>query len=79
LAWLDQVEEKAPYLMLMNVGLQMAKAFVENHVSPNPELAESAQLLAMMRMAEMAQAIQQEAAGMGVSLDTEPTVEFSAA
>jgi hypothetical protein len=79
LAWLDQVEEKAPYLMLMNVGLQMAKAFVENLVNPNEELAGTAQLMAKMRMAEMAQAIQQEAADMGVTLDTEPTVEFSAA
>lgn len=66
LAWLDQVEEKAPYLMLANVGIQMAKAFIGNHLNPDPRLAESGRTLVQMRAAQMAQAIEDEARAMGI-------------
>lgn len=66
LAWLDQVEEKAPYLMLAQVGLQMAKAFVGNHMNPDPRLADAGRTLVQMRAAQMAQAIEDEAAAMGI-------------
>jgi hypothetical protein len=75
LAWLDTVEEKAPYLMLVNVGLQMTKAFVENHLNPNPALADAGRLTLKMRAEEMAQAVRREAEAMGIDLsEHEPTV-----
>lgn len=66
LAWLDQVEEKAPYLMLAQVGIQMTKAFIGNHMNPDPRLAESGRTLVRMKAAQMAQAIEDEAAAMGI-------------
>lgn len=66
LAWLDQVEEKAPYLMLANVGIQMAKAFIGNHMNPDPRLADAGRTLVQMRAAQMAQQIEDEAAAMGI-------------
>lgn len=89
LAWLDTVEEKAPYLMLMQVGMQMTKAIVENHLNPSTELAKSGRLQSQMKLEQMAQMIQAEAAAMGIPTevasppspngqeDYEPTVEFS--
>lgn len=66
LAWLDQVEEKAPYLMLAQVGIQMTKAFIGNHMNPDERLAEAGRTLVQMRAAQMAQAIEDEAAAMGI-------------
>jgi len=66
LAWLDSVEEKAPYLMLAQVGIQMTKAFIGNHMNPDPRLAESGRTLVRMKAAQMAQAIEDEAAAMGI-------------
>lgn len=39
LAWMDQVEEKAPILALVKVGGMCAKAIIGNHLAPDPELA----------------------------------------
>lgn len=69
LSWLDTVEEKAPYLMLAQVGMQMAKAFVGNHMNPDRKLAASGRLLAQMKVAEMVSSIEEEARAMGVSSD----------
>jgi len=76
LAWLDQVEDKAPYLLLANVGIQVAKALISNHMDPNPRLAKSGRLQAAMRAEMLAAAIEQQAAEMGISIPdgNEPTV-----
>lgn len=69
LAWLDQVEDKAPYLLLANVGVQVAKALVSNHLDPNPRLAKAGRLQAAMRAEQLAAAIEQQAAEMGIVLN----------
>lgn len=69
LAWLDQVEDKAPYLLLANVGVQVAKALISNHLDPNPRLANAGRLQAAMRAEQLAQAIEQQAAEMGIRID----------
>lgn len=76
LAWMDTVEDKAPYLLLANVGLQMTKAIIENHLHPNEKLASSGGLMLQMKLSEMAQAVEAEAAAMGIYPDTEPTVRI---
>lgn len=75
LAWLDQVEDKAPYLLLANVGIQVAKALVSNHLDPNPRLAKAGRLQAAMRAEQLAAYIEAQAAEMGVSIKDgdEPT------
>jgi hypothetical protein len=73
LAWLDQVEEKAPFLMLAQVGVHLAKALVNNHMNPNPNLARAGRLQAMMNQEAMVREIERQAAEMGISLDDEPT------
>jgi hypothetical protein len=76
LAWLDQVEDKAPYLLLANVGIQVAKALISNHMDPNPRLAKAGRLQAAVRTMQLAEAIEQQAAEMGISFAPadEPTV-----
>jgi len=69
MSWLDSVEEKAPYLMLAQVGMQMTKAFISNHLNPDERLANAGRLAAQMRVAKMAQDIEDEARAMGVSVD----------
>lgn len=78
LAWLDGVEEKAPYLLLASVGVQVAKALVTNHLNPNPEFARAARLQAAMRQQEFINAIERQAAEMGVQFGggEEPTVRI---
>lgn len=75
LAWLDQVEEKAPYLLLASVGVQVMKALVTNHMNPNPKLAEAGRLRARMAQEAMILAVEEEAARMGIVINgDEPTV-----
>lgn len=69
LAWLDGVEEKAPLLMIGQVAIQMTKAFIGNHTDPNPEVAKAGRRLARLNVAKMAQAINEEAAAMGIPTD----------
>lgn len=69
LAWLDGVEDKAPYLMLAQVGVQVVKALVSNHTNPNPELAQAGRVMVAMRVQEMADQINREAAEMGIQVD----------
>lgn len=66
LAWLDSVEEKAPYLMLAQVGMQLTKALVENHLSPNPNLAAAGRTMVRARMEMLAAQINAEAEAMGI-------------
>jgi hypothetical protein len=82
LSWLDNVEQKAPYLMLAMVGLNLTKALVENHLSPNEQLAQSGQLMLQMKVQGMAAAIAEEARAMGIdpngqAPDHEPTVPLN--
>jgi hypothetical protein len=75
LKWLDQVEDKAPYLLLANLGIQIGRAIVSNHMDPNPRLAKAGRLQAAMRAEQFAMYIEAQAAEMGVSLNegNEPT------
>lgn len=69
LAWLDTMEQKAPYVMLANVGLQLAKTVAENHMNPNPQLAQAGRLRAQIKAEQMAAAIRAEAEAMGIPTD----------
>lgn len=74
LAWLDQVEEKAPFLLLASVGVQLVKALANNHMNPNPQLAAAGKLQAQMNQQAMIRAIEEEAAAMGINVNgEEPT------
>jgi hypothetical protein len=64
LAWMDKVEDNAPYVMLAQVGIQLVKAVADNHMRPNPHVAEAGRNLAAMRIAEMAEEINRQAAAM---------------
>ncbi|MFV6033155.1 hypothetical protein [Streptomyces sp. NPDC056264] len=73
LAWMDQVEEKAPYLALLQVGAQMAKAIIGNHMHPDERLASAGRRLAPVRAARYAAAIQEEAEALGVEIPEQRT------
>jgi hypothetical protein len=62
LAWMDQVEEKAPYLALLQVGVQLAKDLIANTMNPNPSLASAGQKLATVKARWYAAAVEAEAA-----------------
>lgn len=66
LAWMDTVEEKAPWIMLATVGVQVAKAVVENHLNPSKEMANYGRQLAQVKAAKFAADIEAEAQSMGV-------------
>lgn len=61
LSWLDKAEDNAPYLLLAQVGIQIAKSVAENHMNPRPDLADAGRNLANIKMAEMAAAVNAEA------------------
>lgn len=76
LAWLDRMEEKAPYLVLMQAGLGIAKALIENHTNPNPAMAQAGRNMLRIRAAQYAQAVNEQAAAMGVQAeDNEPYLQ----
>lgn len=62
LAWLDKVEESAPFAVLAGALFSAGKAMLENHMNPNPGLAQAGRSLAMMKMAAMADAVNAQAA-----------------
>jgi hypothetical protein len=66
LRWLDTMEERAPYLMLAQVGAQVVKALIGNHTHPSRRLADAGMRLAEMRAQQMVRAIEEEAAAMGI-------------
>jgi len=61
LAWLDAVQEKAPWIMLANVGTQIAGALIANHRNPDPAMADAGRKRAKAKMAAMTDAIKAEA------------------
>lgn len=61
LAWLDRAEQNAPYMLLAQVGIQMAKALVQNHLNPNTEFAAAGRSYANMRLQAMAAEINRQA------------------
>lgn len=69
LSWMDGIEEKAPLLMIGQVLIQLTKAIIGNHTDPNPEVAKAGRRLARLNVAKMAQAINDEAAAMGIPTD----------
>lgn len=72
LAWMDRLEDSAPYMGLAIVTAQMVKAVATNMMQPDARLAEAARLKARIRAAQMAEAIEAEARRQGVSLVEEP-------
>lgn len=80
LSWLDNVEQNAPWIPLAMVGLQMTKAFVENHTNPNPDLVVAGRLMARTKQAQMIAMIHEQAREMGIGVDdVEPTEVIPAA
>lgn len=75
LAWMDTMEEKAPYFMLAQVGVQMAKAIIGNHISPDARLANAGQTLAAIRGAQMAEEIERQAQAAGVPTAPAPAAQ----
>jgi hypothetical protein len=71
LAWLDSVEEKAPYLMLAQVGIQLTKAIVGHHMNPQPRLNNAGRLLAQVRSAQIAEQIEAEARAYGIPTEVQ--------
>lgn len=72
LAWLDKVDEKAPWMKLTFAIGQLTKMVTANHLSPNTELNAAGRKLAQIRMAKLAAEIEAEAAQYGVSDDEQP-------
>ncbi|MGW7281674.1 hypothetical protein ACWGIV_25925 [Streptomyces sp. NPDC054844] len=72
LAWMDRMEDKAPYLQGAIITAQLVKAVAGQMMNPDPRLAEAARLKATIRNQQMAAAIEEEAARMGISLQQEP-------
>jgi len=64
LAWMDKMEENAPYVVLASAVLQGVKAIAANHLNPSPQLADAGRNLAMMHMEAMAAAVNEQAAQM---------------
>jgi len=62
LAWMDKLESNAPYILITKALLDTGKAFLENHMNPNPRLAQAGRSLAALKMAQMAEAVNAEAA-----------------
>lgn len=72
LAWMDRMEDSAPYMGLAIVTAQLVKAVATNMMQPDPRLADAARLKARVRAAQMAAAVEEEARRQGVSLVPEP-------
>lgn len=62
LSWLDKIEESGPMVVVAAALFQMGKALVHNHLAPDPRLAEAGRNMVGMRMAMMAQAVNDQAA-----------------
>lgn len=73
LAWLDKAEQNAPYLVLANAILNAGKALAENHFNPNPRVAMAGRSLAAMKVAQMAEAVNAQAAAYAANV--EPVTE----
>lgn len=64
LSWMDKLEGNAALVMLTGALIQAGKAFAENHINPNPNLAAAGRTLASMRMSAMADKVLRDAAAM---------------
>jgi hypothetical protein len=69
LAWMDKVEDKAPWLMMAQVGGSLVKALVQNHMSPDPRLAEAGRTMVQVKAARYAAEIEAEAEALGLVPD----------
>lgn len=72
LTWMDRMDDKAPLIGLGLVTVQALKAIATNMANPDPRLAEAARLRVLSRNAQMAQAAEDEARRLGISLFPEP-------
>lgn len=61
LAWLDKLEGAAPAVVLTRALMGVGKAIVDNHMNPNPNVAQAGRSLAALRIAQMAEAVNAEA------------------
>lgn len=77
LSWMDTVEENAPYLQLAMVGIQMAKAFIGNHMNPDPRMAEAGRTMVQMAAAEMAEEVERRARAAGMTMDMGGAPQFA--
>lgn len=62
LSWLDKVEDKAPYLLLTQVGVNLGKALMGHHRSPDKRLNAAGRTLIELRSREMAFQVEQQMA-----------------
>jgi hypothetical protein len=69
LAWMDKAEENAPLIMAAKIAGGLAKAIVENHLNPDPRLSAAGRTLVQVRAARYAEAIEREAAELGIVPD----------
>jgi hypothetical protein len=61
LAWLDKLEGAAPMVVLTRALMGAGKAMADNHMNPNPNVAQAGRSLAALRIAQMADAVNAEA------------------
>lgn len=61
LSWMDKAEENAPFILIAQGLLGMGKAMIDNHLAPNPAVADAGRNLSAMHIAAMAEAVNAEA------------------
>lgn len=66
LAWMDGISDKAPYLVLLTVGMQMGKMMIQNHARPDVRLARAGAMLGALNAAAMAEEVERQAAEAGL-------------
>lgn len=64
LAWMDKAEENAPYILMAQALMQAGKAMLLNTLNPDARLAQAGRSYAMLRMQQMADAVNEQAAEM---------------
>jgi len=74
LSWMDTIEEKAPYLLLAQVGVQMTKAIVANHTRPDPQMVRAGRAKAGLNLKRKMDAIEAEAQAAGIQYDLDASV-----
>jgi hypothetical protein len=60
LSWLDGVEDKAPYLLLLQTSINFGKAVIGHHKSPDQRLNAAGRTLIELRSREMALRVEQQ-------------------
>lgn len=69
LGWLERADDVMPYMALLRVGGQMAKALYSNFRHPDKRLAKAAAKYGHMRALQLAQQIEEQAAEFGLTDD----------